>query len=85
MDKIFSTLNSINSFSKKIILFGSVFVISCCIIGICLIAYNHAFVNNVELYTIGSTLIQKSTVVFAQVTIGALVMDWFKNVFQNID
>ena len=85
MDKIFNTLNSINNFSKKVLLFGSVFVISCCIIGISLIAYNHTFVNNVELYTIGSTLIQKSIVVFAQVTIGALVMDWLKNVFQDMD
>ena len=85
MDRIFKTLNSINSFSKKLILFGSVFVVASCIIGISLIMYNQAFVNQVELYTIGSSLIQKSTVVFAQVVIGALMMDWFKNVFQNDD
>ena len=85
MDKIFNTLNSINSFSKKLILFGSIFVVSCCIIGITLIAYNHTFVNEVELYTIGTTLIQKSTVAYAHVVIGALVMDWFKNAFQDND
>ena len=85
MSKIFNTLNSMNNFSKKLILFGSVFVVAFCIMGISIIVYNHAFVDQVELYEIGSTMIQKSIVVFSHVTIGALVMDWFKNVFQNDD
>ena len=85
MDKIFKALNSINGFSKKLIFFGSTFVLGCCIIGITLIMYNHSFTNQVELYTIGSTLIQKSIVVYSQVVIAALIMDWFKNTFQNDD
>lgn len=85
MDKIFKTLNSINGFSKKLIFFGSVFVLGCCILGITLIMYNHSFVDQVELYAIGSKLIQKSIVVFSQVVVAALVMDWFKNAFHNDD
>jgi len=85
MDKIFKTLNSINNFSKKLIFFASAFVVSSCVIGITLIMYNQTFLNQVELYSIGSTLIQKSIVVFAHAVIAALIMDWFKNSFQNDD
>ena len=85
MNTIFKTLNSINSFSKRLIFFASLFVVSFCIIGITLIMYNQAFTNQVELYQIGSTMIQKSVVVFSHVVIAALIMDWFKNAFQNDD
>lgn len=85
MDKIFKTLNSINSFSKKIILFASCAVLIACIFGMCLITYNSAFVHDVELFNIGSTIIRKSTIVFAQFVIAALVMDWVNNNIQNDD
>ena len=85
MDRIFKALNSINGFSKKLILYGSAIVVGCCIVGISLIMYNHSFTNQVELYSIGSKLIQKSIVVFSQVVVAALVMDWFKNTFHNDD
>lgn len=83
MDKIFKSLNSINSFSKKIICYGCVFVLLLCILGACLIFYNNIVTQEVALYEIGSTLIQTSTVVFAQVVIGSLVIDLFNTMIQN--
>ncbi len=85
MDKIFKTLNSINGFSKKIIFIASSAVLIACISGICLIAYNSAFVHDVELFEIGSMLIKKSTIVFAQFIIGALIIDWINTTLQNND
>jgi hypothetical protein len=85
MKVIFKTLNSINDFSKKMILYSSCAVLIACIVGISLIAYNTAFANDVELFTIGSTLIQKSSVAFVQFIIGALIIDWFNTKFQNDD
>ena len=85
MDKIFKTLNSINDFSKKIIFFSSFVVLITCIVGVGIIAYNSAFTHQVELFNLGALLIQKSTIVFAQFVIGALVIDWFNANFQNDD
>jgi len=83
MDKIFKSLNSINSFSKKIICYGCIVVLAFCIIGACLIFYNSAVTQEVALYEIGANLIQTSTVVFAQVIIGSLVIDLFNTMIQN--
>ncbi len=85
MGKIFTALNSINSFSKKMIVYSSCIAIMACIIGICLVAMNSAFFHNVELYNIASTLIQKVSFAFAQFIIGALIFDWFNANFQNDD
>ena len=85
MNTIFKTLNSINDFSKKMILYSSCGVLIACIIGICLIAYNSAFAHEVELFKLGSTLIQKSSVAFAELIIGALAIDWFNTKFQSDD
>ncbi len=85
MNIIFNTLDSINDFSKKVILFSSIAVLIACAIGVCLISYNSAFVHEVRLYTLGSTLIQKSTVAFVQLIIAALVIDWFNARIQNDD
>lgn len=85
MDKIFKSLNSINSFSQKIIFYGCIFVIAFCIVGAGIIAYNNFFVQEVALYEIGSNMVQTSTVLFAQVVIGALVIDWFNTIIQNND
>ena len=85
MDKIFKSLNSINSFSRKIIFFGCIVVLAFCIIGACIITYNNLAVQEVALYQLGSNMIQTSTVVFAQVIIGALVIDWFNTMIQNND
>ena len=85
MNTIFKTLNSMNNFSKTIILISSSIAVMFCIVGICLIVYNTCFVHGVELYNIGARLIQKSTIVFAHFTIGALVIDWFNANMQNDD
>lgn len=74
-----------NNFSKKIILISSSIAMMFCIVGICLIVYNSCFAHGVELYKIGASLIQKSTIVFAHFTIGALIIDWFNSNFQNDD
>lgn len=83
MDKIFKSLNSINSFSKKVIIYGCMIVLIFCLIGACVIGYNSLVVHEVALYNIGSSLIHTSTIVFAQVIIGALIIDWFNAMIQN--
>ncbi len=83
MDKIFKSLNAINSFSKKIIMYGCVIVLAFCLIGACIIGYNNFSVQEVALYQLGANMIQTSTVVFAQVIIGALIIDWFHTMIQN--
>lgn len=85
MDKIFKSLNSINNFSKKIICYGCIVVLAFCIMGAGLIFYNNIFTQEVALYEIGSSLIQNSTVIFAQVIIGSLVIDLFNTMIQNND
>ncbi len=85
MDKIINTLNSINNTSKKLLYFSCFFAATCCIAGISMIIYNNAFLNSVNLYEYGATLIQKACSSFAILVICALFMDWFKNVFFNDD
>lgn len=85
MNMIFKTLNSINNFSKKIIFIASSFVLCACILGICLIAYNATFGNDVQLFEIGSTLIKKSCIAFTEFVSCALVIDFIGRNFQNDD
>lgn len=85
MDKIFKSLNSINSFSRKIIFYGCLIVLAFCIVGAGIIAYNSLVTREVSLYELGSSMIHTSTVMFAQVVIGALVIDWFNTMIQNND
>ena len=54
-------------------------------VGAGIIAYNSLVTEEVALYQLGSNMIQTSTVVFAQVVIGALVIDWFNTIIQNND
>lgn len=83
MDKIFKSLNSINSFSKNIIFYGCMVVIAFCLLGVGLICYNNAVAQEVALYELGSAFIKNSTVIFAQVIIGSLVIDLFHTMMQN--
>ncbi|MBO5142567.1 MAG: hypothetical protein J6C46_06155 [Clostridia bacterium] len=85
MDKIFKSLNSINNFSRKIIFYGCIIVLAFCLVGACIIGYNNLVTQEVALYELGSSMIHTSTVVFAQVVIGALVIDWFNTMIQNND
>lgn len=80
MDKIFKSLNSINSFSSKIILYGCIVVLAFCIIGASIIGYNQLSVQEISLYELGVNLIQVSTTIFAQVVIGALAIDFFNTI-----
>ena len=83
MDKIFKSLNSINNFSKNIIFYGCMVVIAFCLLGVGLITYNNAIAQEVALYELGSALIKNSTIIFAQVVIGSLVIDFFNTMIQN--
>ena len=85
MSIINKTLNSINDFSKKMIIAGCLIVAVLCIIGACLILYNGMVTHVALLDEIGTTLIKKSTIIFAQFIIGALLIDWFKNFMDNND
>lgn len=85
MDKIFKSLNSINTFSKNIIFYGCIIVLAFCILGAVIIGYNSIVTQEVTLYQLGSNMIQTSTVVFAQVVIGALIIDWFNAMMKNND
>ena len=80
MNKIITSLNSINAFSKKVIFYGCTIVLIACITSICVIAINTAFIHDVSLYDIGVTLLQKFTRVFAYIIISALLMDWFSKI-----
>ena len=80
MNNIINTLNSINSFSQKVIFYGCSVVIIAVVTSICMIAVNSTFIHEPEIYDIATKILQKFTVVFAQVIIGALIMDWFSKI-----
>ena len=83
MDKIFKSLNSINSFSSKIILYGCIFVLAFCIVGAVIIGYNHLFTQEIGLYELGVNLIQTSTIIYAQIVNGGLAIDLFNTIAHN--
>lgn len=83
MDKIFKSLNSINSFSRKIIFYGCFIVLAFCFMGACLICYNNVVTQEIALQELGKHFIQTSTVLFAQVIIGSLIIDLFNTMIQN--
>lgn len=75
MNNMIKTINSINNYSKKIIFFASVGLVIACSISVCLIIYNATFYNQVELHNIATTLIKKSSTIYTQFIIGAILMD----------
>ncbi len=83
MEKIFKSLNAINNYSKKIITYGSFIVLAFCLIGVAIIGYNEVTNQQVILHTIGSSMVQVSSVMFAQIVIGALVIDLFNTMIHN--
>lgn len=85
MGKIIKSLNSINSFSKKVIMIGSFPVFAMCIAGIVTIGYNAVVTQEFNLYRIGCSMISTSCVVFAQVVIASLIMDFINTMIQNRD
>ncbi len=81
--KIFDRLNSLNKFSKNIIKYGSAFSFIMCTMGVCIIAYNSLYTYKVATYNIGSTMVYTSIVVFAQIVVGSLLIDFFGTLLSN--
>ena len=85
MSKIVKSLNSVNSFSKRIIIVGCSISLLLCVLGMVLVGYNSLKVQQVEMYKIGSTMIHTAGILFAQMVIGALIIDFFGSVVNNHD
>lgn len=85
MSKIISNLNSINNFSKKIIVWVSVISLLLCIGGISIIVYNALALETISLHTIGSTMIYHSIVLFAEFVIVGLILDFFNTLITYHD
>ena len=81
--KIVESLNSVNSFSKNIIKAGCYISVFLCIIGMILVCYNSILKQEFEIYNIGSTMIYTAAVLFAQMVIGGLIIDFFSNMVNN--
>ena len=84
-NKIIEKINSINKFSRNIIIVGSIVSISLCIIGIAIVTYNENVIQKISLYTIGTSLVYSAITLFSQFTIGGLAIDLASNVFSNKD
>lgn len=85
MSKIVNRLNSMNDFSKKIIVYSSVVSFMICLLGIGIILYNANTTPSNSLHTVGSSLIHAAIVLFSQFTIGSLVIDFLGAVINNSD
>lgn len=85
MSKIVNRLNSINDFSKKIIVWSSIVSLILCTCGIGIIIYNVNTVSTLSLHTIGSSLIHASIILFSQFVIGSLVIDFLGAVINSHD
>ena len=85
VSNIVNKLNSINSFSKKIIVVASIVSLILCIAGTGIITYNTNTNSNMMLHTIGSTMIYTSIVLFAQFVIGSLIIDFINTLINNKD
>ena len=83
VQKIFDRLNSINSFSKKIIKWGCVISFFLCLCGVGIIEYNSMNMNKISTYNIGSTMLYTAIVMFAQIVIGSLLIDFFGQLLSN--
>ena len=81
--KVIEKLNSINKFSRNIIIIGAIISIALCIIGIGIVTYNENVIQKISLYTIGSSLIYSAITLFSEFTIGGLVIDLASNVIKN--
>ena len=82
-NEIIEKLNSVNKFSKKVIISGSIISLAICIIGIGIVAYNENVIHRISLYTIGASLIYSAITLFSQFTIGGLAIDLANNLIQE--
>lgn len=76
VNNIVNKLNSINSYSKKIIIVISIVSFTLCIGGIAVITYNANNNSTLILNSIGSSMIYTAIVLFAQFVIGSLAIDF---------
>ncbi len=83
--KIVNHLNSINTYSKKIIVWTSMISLVLCFIGVGIIIYDNSVGATLLLHNIGSTLIYSAIVLFTQFIIGSLVIDFFSAILNNED
>lgn len=83
MSKIVNSLNSINSYSKKIIVVASILSLILCVAGTCVIAFNSN--DSLSIHKIGSSMIYTSITLFVELIIGSLVIDFFRAIIENND
>ncbi len=81
--KIMEKLNSVNGFSKKVIIAGAIISLAFCLIGLGIVTYSDSILHRVSLYTIGTSLIYSAMILFSEFTIGGLVIDLADNVIKN--
>ena len=86
VSRIVKELNSINNFSKNIIVYVSIASSILCLSGVGIILYNMLTeFSKISLHTLGSTLIYSSIVLFAQFVVGSLIIDFFNAVINEHD
>lgn len=85
VNNIVNSLNSINSFSKKIIVSASIISLILCIVGTGIITYNANTNQTMSLHALGSSMIYTAIVLFAQFIIGSLIIDLFNTIINNND
>lgn len=83
MGKILNRLNSINDYSKKIIVYASMLCLVLCISGISLLLYDSNISHSFELHNIGCSTIHAGIVLFAQFIIGSLIIDFFNTLINS--
>lgn len=83
--KVMEKLNSVNQFSKKVIVAGAIVSMALCIIGIGIVTYNKNVIQTISLYSIGTSLIYSAIMLFSEFTVGGLVIDLANNVLKSHD
>ncbi len=83
--QIVNKLNSINDFSKKIIIYIYIISLSMCVAGISVILYNSFSESTIILQKIGSNMVYSAIVLFAQFLGLSLVIDFFNSILHNND
>lgn len=83
--KIVNTLNSMNSFSKKIIVTISIISLALCLSGVGIIIYNYFTYNTIALHNIASTMIHSAIVIYAQFITVSLAIDFFNTIIHSND
>ena len=83
VNNIVNKLNSINGYSKKIIIIASIVSLALCLSGAGIIAYNSFNGSTMAMRTLGSTMIYSAIVLFAQFVIGSLVIDFINALIHN--